>query len=418
MLEAILWIAAAAVTLLALLTLGTMFAFSRYVRGYRRPEVPLDRLPRVALLMGMKGADPYLRQSLLRLFSQDYPDYSVHIAIESRHDPAWQVVQDAITESRFANVEVVEYDTKGGHGPVSCTNSKIVQLVRGLDESIEIIAMADADVLADSRWLLDLVAPLVVDEKIGATYGARWFLPSARNPGSLARHPYAAFSAPMMHALGIGWGGVMALRMSDVRRAGLVDKWARVIALDASIQQDMRRLGKRMFFVPSLFSVNTEACRLGFCVNFFERQFRWTRLYHEHWRTLVWQGVIGSLPIIFAAIATVPLMVSGEGEGSRVIIVAAAGYWIAAFAAVLLLQRVITRVARERGTVLTHSPLFNLGIFLVLPLTQIVWSYAMIRALLLKEVAWRGRVLTIEGPYAISERAAPTPDRRAKNESM
>jgi hypothetical protein len=50
---------------------------------------------------------------------------------------------------------------------VNCTNSKVVQALRGLDDSFEAVAMADGDVVANENWLRKLISPLALDPSVG-----------------------------------------------------------------------------------------------------------------------------------------------------------------------------------------------------------------------------------------------------------
>jgi len=156
-----------------------------------RPAEPSDvDLPRAVVLVGLKGADPFLVESLRRLMSQDYPAYEVHICVDSRDDPAWSAVQEAIDACQADHVRVEAYEPNPEHGQVNCTVSKQVQLLRKLDNSFEVLASVDGDMMPHADWLKTLVTPLVTDAKIGATFGNRWFMPAEGRWGSLVRYAW------------------------------------------------------------------------------------------------------------------------------------------------------------------------------------------------------------------------------------
>jgi len=113
--------------------------------------------------MGLKGTDPFLRDGLRRLMTQDYPDYEVRIVVDSRRDPAWPLVEEAIRETGSSHVSVIEYREAPEHGIVNCTNSKVVQALRGLDDPFEAVAMADGDVVANENYRISEVAEMVRD---------------------------------------------------------------------------------------------------------------------------------------------------------------------------------------------------------------------------------------------------------------
>ena len=64
-----------------------------------------------------------------------------------------------------------------------------MQALRGLDESIDVVAMADGDLVAHPDWLRELVTPLVQHERVGVVTGNRWFNSSAlpRSAGGLIK---------------------------------------------------------------------------------------------------------------------------------------------------------------------------------------------------------------------------------------
>lgn len=207
--------------------------FANVFRAYESKTVPDDELPVVAVLMGMKGTDPFLLAGLKRLMQQDYPKYLARLVIDSRDDPAWKVAEQAVEESGFQDVTIEEFRDIPEHGIVNCTNSKVVQALRSLeDDDCEVVAMADGDVVANENWIRELVTPLVLDPGIGASSGNRWFIPKNSSAGALVRRLWGAGAASIMYLLSMPWGGCFAIRMTTIRNGDLIEKWARVAALD------------------------------------------------------------------------------------------------------------------------------------------------------------------------------------------
>src|SRR5260370_1328737 len=64
----------------------------RFIALYLRPPVApmIDdaSLPRACILLPLRGTDPHLRQGLHQLLTQDYPNYALHIVVDSPDDPA------------------------------------------------------------------------------------------------------------------------------------------------------------------------------------------------------------------------------------------------------------------------------------------------------------------------------------------
>ena len=395
-----------------------------YARAFGRPaETPLPeaKLPRTAVLMGLKGTDPYLRDGLKRLMTQNYPDYEVRIVVDNRNDPAWPLVEDAVRETGATHVSIIEYRESPEHGIVNCTNSKVVQALRDLDDSFEAVAMADGDVVANGNWLRDLISPLARDPEIGVTTGNRWFIPPRMTAGSLVRHLWNVATTSIMYHLNMPWGGCYGIRRSAIRDGNLVEKWARVAALDMHTTNEMKALGLKVHFVPSLMMVNREESPLPAAVNWIRRQLTWARLYNPGWWFVVVHTGIAALAMAGAMI-TAPFGFLFGVRGPA--LWAASGltsYLVSMTALVALLEFRIRRRLRENGQPIEPFQLRTLlPLMLAVPLTQFSQLVATLQATFVKRVAWRGSILEINGPHDIrvidepvSETAEDRPARAA-----
>ena len=379
----------------------------RFALAFFRPlaePVGDERLPRVAVLMGMKGTDPYLLAGLKRLMQQDYPDYLIRLVIDTRDDPAWEVAEQAIRETGSTNVSIEEFRDVPEHGIVNCTNSKVVQALRGLPEdACDVVAMADGDVVADEHWLRNLVTPLVHDERIGVTTGNRWFTPAQGRLGSIVRQIWNVAATSIMYTLNMPWGGCYAIRMSTIRDGGLIDKWARVAALDMCTTRELKKLGQKVHFVPSLMMVNREDCGLPFCVNFVRRQITWARLYNPGWPLIVLHTVLTTLSYVVSA-GLIPFT-AGIGLSHPTLfwsVMGVATYTGSMFALVLLMEYAIRQRLRTTSQTLVPLTAMTLLKFLVaIPLTAVVQLLATLMTTFQRKVAWRGLILDIRGPHDI-----------------
>lgn len=388
-----------------------------YASVFRRRDespVPDILLPRTAVLMGLKGTDPYLRDGLRRLMTQDYPNYEVHIVVDSRHDPAWPLVEDAARETGAKHVSIIEYHESPEHGIVNCTNSKVVQALRGLDRSFEAVAMADGDVVANENWLRDLMSPLVRDSRIGVTTGNRWFIPPRMTSGNLVRHLWNVATTSIMYHLKMPWGGCYGIRMSAIRRGNLVDKWAKVAALDMHTTSEMKALGMKVHFVPSLMMVNREESPLPAATNWIRRQLTWARLYNPGWWFVVAHTSVAAIAMASAMITGPPGLIQGTGAPALWATAGLVAYLTSMTALVALLEYRIRQRLRESGQKIEA---FRLGtllpVMLAVPLTQFAQLVATLQATFIKRVAWRGSILEINGPNdirVIDESSAELPE--------
>jgi len=131
------------------------------VRGasrYKPAEVPDNELPRVTTILCLRGTDPSLRESLVQLVNQDYPDFEVHLVIDHPDDPSVNVVESIRDELNPANLRVTFLEERRETCSLKC--SALVQSINQLDESVEVVALMDADTRPHATWLRELAAPI------------------------------------------------------------------------------------------------------------------------------------------------------------------------------------------------------------------------------------------------------------------
>jgi hypothetical protein len=381
---------------------------------WRAVDVDDSKLPRVAVLMALRGADPGLLQSLKRLMRQNYPSFEIRIVVDSPGDPARPIVEQAIAETGADHVSVVPLKQR----PECCgmKNASLVQLARGLDDSIEVVVFADGDVNADSNWLRDLVTPLVSDDRIGVTHGWPWYMPREACLGSLVRYLWYGTSTIPMQFRDVPWAGSMAMRYAILRDTNLVDQWSRAIVDDALVSNAAGQLKLQTKFVPSLMIVNCEDCGLRFCLNQIRRHLTWLRLYSPR---AGWLGAWGHMSV------TTLLLLTSVGIGSvgaaagrpDVAVWAAAGsiaYQLSLLATILVLERTVQRIVARRG-----EPQLWLSLFRVAKLPFALLTMQLVCPLLLWSssrngtIVWRDVTYEIGGPWDIlvldAQPLTPTP---------
>ncbi|MGJ8669395.1 MAG: glycosyltransferase [Oceanococcus sp.] len=400
MLANVVWIVCA--TLFCVVAIQFVIAL-RFVHLLRTasstPTLPDMDLPKVAVLLGLRGADPFLNQSLHRLMTQDYPDYKLYICVDSEEDPAYAVVMQAIAETgKDVHVETyVELPDRA-----NCTTSKQMQIAHRLDDSVEILVTVDADAMPHARFLRELVSPLIQDDTVAAVFGNHWFMPQRGQFGSLVRYAWNAAAVVYMWVYNMAWGGCFAIRADVVRRLGLIERWSRVIAFDALAKDDLQRAGLTLRFVPSLLVVNREECTTAFCLNFFQRQLTWTRLYHPDWRFIT-----ASNFAICALIATccAGLFIGLVTSDQELAIAGISGILIfltSMMALLLMLESNVRRGISKRGEhVQWLSPRVLTGLFFASLVAQFLQLIAMIAAMTRRTVSWRGDVIEIRGPFSV-----------------
>ena len=80
--------------------------FLLYLRLHQENLLTDEELPKTAVILCLRGADPFLPNCIEALLNQDYPEYDLKLIVDSPQDPAWQIVNDTINEQGASNVQV------------------------------------------------------------------------------------------------------------------------------------------------------------------------------------------------------------------------------------------------------------------------------------------------------------------------
>jgi cellulose synthase/poly-beta-1,6-N-acetylglucosamine synthase-like glycosyltransferase len=398
------------VTLLAavvVLALAVMFAIQAAIVLYftmalLRSRVRLvedDACPNVALILCLRGGDPFLADTLNAVFDLDYPRFDLRVVVDSRSDPAWAVVEQVVRQRGAKNVTIEPLEQRLDSCSLKC--SSVVQTASRLDQSYEVLALLDADTIPHRTWLRELVAPLA-DETVGGATGNRWYMPHPVTWAGLVRCFWNMAAVPQMYLYNIAWGGTLALKTEVLRRGDLLDRWAHAFCEDTMLFRMLRRHGLKVAFVPSLMMVNRESCELGGFFRWVRRQLLTARLYHPGWSAVLLHGVSTSLGLIAAIVIGLAALALGDWQAALISFAGLAAYELCLLPFVLLMEWSVRRIARRRG-----EPTGWLGIGGALRLlpgmvfTQIVYAFALTSSLLIREVDWRGVHYRIDGPFAI-----------------
>jgi hypothetical protein len=355
-------------------------------------------LPRVVVLLPLRGADPSLASCLGGLLNQDYPQYEVRIIIDSIEDPAWSLVQQILGPDHGPHVQVSTLHTR--RQTCGLKSSALLQAMATLDKSCQAVVLIDADVIPHRSWLRDLVWPLG-NPTVGATTGIRWFTPRPATWGSLVRYVWNAAAAVQMYALHIPWGGSLALRADLFRRSDLLQKWAVSLWEDTGSYRTIRALGLRLEFVPAATMINRETTDLKSCFRFIRRQMLNVRLYHGSWPAILIHGVCSALALTASLVFGGVALATGNTEAAA-LLGAGLGLYAAGLGLGLIwVQCHIQRQARERGETIYPVAWQTLC---AIPLAHIVYFACLASASLVSKVSWRGITYEFQGPWEVRMR--------------
>jgi hypothetical protein len=370
----------------------------RFVRTFynqkSQPTADAD-LPKVAVVMTLRGADPFLDRTLQGLTQLDYPQFDIHIIVDNKADPAWDLVHRIVAERGCRNVKVEDLSDR--RTTCSLRMSSLIQAVSGLDSSYGVVAIVDADVVTHPTWLREMVRPLA-DPEVGATSGVRWYMPEDANLGSLVRYIWNAAAVPQMHAFGIGWGGSLCVRTSLLRDADILEKWSRIMFEDTFTVNEVQSLGSKLEYVPDATMVNRESIDLSGCTKFISRQVLNARLYHRSWPAIAAYALLSAVALNGTAVTGVAALSLGHYAEAGALGAAAAVY-VAGMAYLLIIIELATRqgaVKRQEPISKWSWKLAGAGL-----LTHYVYLTSVVMALRVKVIEWRGIKYNLGGPRQV-----------------
>ncbi|MDR1963019.1 MAG: hypothetical protein LBQ50_04515, partial [Planctomycetaceae bacterium] len=286
------------------------------------------------------------------------------------------------------NVEWIIVDEYFETCTLKCNS--LYRAVATLDPSYEVIVILDADTNPHSSWLRQLVEPLS-DSRFAAATGQRWYIPVQSNSGSLVRYLWNAAAVVQLYLYRIAWGGSLALRRDLFSRGNLLDRWKTAFTDDAAIAESVRAVGGKTAFVPSLFMVNRETCTLSSFHRWVKRQLLCAKLHHPAWNAVAFQGILITFPLLICAGLLVTGLLFGKTEAVFWSLGAFAGYWGGVFGTLPIMEHAIRKQLRQRGELPERWTIgLVLRVLALIPVTQLVYTSALLRLYFLRRVEWRG----------------------------
>jgi cellulose synthase/poly-beta-1,6-N-acetylglucosamine synthase-like glycosyltransferase len=399
--QTLFWIFVALIVGQGVLVCGFLFALAR---SKRQPLADVD-CPQAAVILCLRGPDPFLARTVHAMLTLDYPRFDVRIVVDQCEDPAWNVAEKVVAECqesgkcRAGSVEIQPLTERRETCSLKC--SSVIQAVHGLDESYEVVALLDADTIPHATWLRELVAPLK-DSRIGAATGNRWYMPHEPSWGALVRYLWNAAAVVQMYSYGIAWGGTLAVKTGVFRQSNLLDRWGNALCEDTMLFARLREQGLKAAFVPSLMMVNREACDIRGFFLWVRRQLLTARLYHPGWAGVVFHGISISVAMVAAVVFMLWTCLMGPGEAAVWFAAGLAAFCLCNVLMLAALEVCVRPIVRRRGE---PTDWMNFGTFIktlcAVPLTQAIYAAVLFSAVLIRKVEWRGVWYTIGGPWNI-----------------
>lgn len=337
--------------------------------GWPRPAAPVG----ISVLKPLCGVDDRLEENLASFAALDHPAYEVLLGVRSARDPAFAVARAAVRRWPDRMRLVVQRYDDG-------LNPKVNQLVGlALAARHPLLVVSDSNVRVEPGYLAGIAAELadptvglVTHPVVGA--GERRLgsilenlhLAGAVAPGMVAAHRLAGKDIVV--------GKSMALWRADLRRLGGFEAVKDVLAEDYVLGLWVRRrLGKRVVVSRTPVVNVNEGRRVR---DFWGRYARWSVLQRKMVGTPAFAAQLLLDPVLLAAAGL------AAARDARALVAFAA-----VCAAKIAVDAASARLLRPGGFALRHLAL--------VPLKDLLFGAALLRAFLTDEVEWRGHRLRV-----------------------
>jgi hypothetical protein len=203
------------------------------------PLAPAKTSPPVVILFAIKGAGETTAPFLERVCRQEYPNYRIVVALESKADPALRLVESAQRAARTRlemDIVIAGYATQR-----SQKVHNLLAALGALRNGDRIVVFTDADTLLPTDWLTNLVRPIANGEVSAAT-GYRWPLPMDRSLPTLiaAAADLSVTTSARSRHWNMCWGGSTAVSRDALDAIDLKAVWDRAASDDVTLTRALR----------------------------------------------------------------------------------------------------------------------------------------------------------------------------------
>ena len=391
-----------AVALVLCLTASQGFFAVLYTRlllaaaGRRREynsSSPSTSLPRAAVVLSLRGSDPFLLKSMSALLDQDYDDFTLFIVVDSPNDSAWPDVRrlEAMAPERVKS-QVLQNRLE----TCSLKCCALAEVTEQLDASYEVVAYLDGDAAPHRRWLRDLVEPLS-DRSIGVTTGNRWYTPGQVTWGSMVRYFWNAGAVVQVWLNGILWAGSMAMRRETIEKISLVEAWRTSLSVDGAGVRQIRKAKLKTLFVPNVIMPNREDITIAQFIPWSERQLVAAKSSESGWGLVLLHACTIAF-CVFAPVVMIAVGATGDQVLYRAGWTALLCYWIGAASSSAMIEYAMQQVLRGNKVRSKWMSLRALLFYVPsLVLCHIVYFRTLVGAHYRTRVSWRGVEYQLSG---------------------
>ena len=223
---------------------ASLGAIRIFLASKRDGRQTAPNFPIMDILVPIKGVLPNQEKILESLLRQDYPSYNVIFLVESEEDPACPIV-DSLS-SRYPHARKLITGTAGMCGQ---KNHNLVQGIKHLSPSAEVIVFCDSSNMVDPDWLTRFTQ-LVRSGAFEVVTTFRAFDPRPATIWGICQAIYAAFLLLLIANKPKPWGGATAITRSAFHRLDVIGEWSRNVIDDLALGNILDKAGIPVFLDP------------------------------------------------------------------------------------------------------------------------------------------------------------------------
>ena len=366
----------------------------RYCKRELRTKRP-SLTPKVVLFIACKQAPRELRQNLLSLTAQDYPDLKVVFSVAREEDPATAVIREILPLCPFACLVIA-----GENDRCSEKNFNLARAVEAHGDRAEVYAFADSDVLADPKWLENLVAPLQ-DPQVGLTTGHPTLLSGNLWTNLALIWNTADLSTHIDPMMSYAIGSSMAIRRQVFEQVDGLALWRRSISDDQSLSYAAKKAGYDIQFVPQCITISPETFDFRGLMNWSIKELQFAQYYNPpcYWGAVGAYGLnsLVILCVLIYALLAIPMHFALGVPGVLVLL----NVPVQILVAYLILRAaniVLGYLGPLRGDPSIRIPL---RLCLLSPLVALVFLLNILATFFLRTIRWSGVTYAIRAPLDV-----------------
>jgi cellulose synthase/poly-beta-1,6-N-acetylglucosamine synthase-like glycosyltransferase len=279
-----------------------LYKLFRHSKFYTKKQWP-EQVPAVTVIMPCKGGDLTFRENLKSLFRQNYPNFEVIFVTATEDDPARDVIQEMISETKIpARLLVAGISPHCGQK----MNNMCVG-VQSARSNSTVFVFLDGDVYIHANFLANLVAPLS-DPSHGTCCGYHMFVPTKGNLGAALRFEWSIGGMLVLADAkrNFSIGAATAIRKETFEKAKMLDRLKTTISDTFCFTNGVRSLGLKVHFEPKCIFVSNDESSFREMLAWSNRLVIISRNYSPSlWRWTVFSFNLSVLLIIFGLLTTV-----------------------------------------------------------------------------------------------------------------